>query len=673
MTNLQIAEQFDKLASLIEFLDRKDPADPFRVRTYRNIANIIRNYEHNIYDLYKQWKLEKIPWFGKETWAKLLEYLETWHISSYNKLKQNIPEWVLQLMDISGIGPKLAKHLYEDLNIKSVDELEKLLESNPEKLLSLPRMGQKTIEKIKQWLNMYKFTKTRTPLGLVYPYAHELLDYILSFPEIKKWEIAGSLRRMKETIWDIDILVVSKDPTSTMEKFKKFENVEKVLVSGDSKTSVFLKQPHIQVDLRIVENDEYWAALQYFTGSKQHNIHLRTIAKEKWYKISEYGIFKEMTEDEFRRLSEDNASKVNSEQWTLTSKWIVNNKNVCHSCESRNLPNDWELRAENLELRNNKKEDPASSAGWQQLDNSETSSEWQNHLESSLNHKASYIKVGWKKEEDIYHTLWMDWIIPEMRQDIGEIQLAQEHKLPKVIEYDDLKWDLHVHSNWSDGQNTIEEMVQAAINLSYEYIGITDHSPSLAVANGLDKERFFQKLEEIEKLRKKYPQIQILMWTEVDILSDGSLDYDEEVLQNCQIVIASIHRWYTGDQTERYLKALENPYITAIGHPTWRIIWERQMMQVNWEKVFDKAIEKWVCMEINCQPLRLDLLDFLIRKFDKMWWKFLINTDAHSIKCLKQYPVYGIGQARRVGLEAKKVLNTYDWEKIKKSLKIDIK
>ena len=580
MTNSQVAEQFDKLASLIEFLDRKDPADPFRVRTYRNVANIIRNYEHNIYDLYKQGKLEKIPWFGKETWAKLLEYLETGYISSYDKLKQDIPEWVLQLMDVSGIGPKLAKHLYEDLNIKSVDDLEKLLETNPEKLLSLPRMGQKTIEKIKQWLDMYKFTKTRTPLGFVYPYAHKLLDYILSFPEVEKWEIAGSLRRMKETIWDIDMLVVSKDPSSTMKKFKKFENVDKVLVSGDTKTSVFLKQPHIQIDLRIVDKSEHWSALQYFTWSRQHNIHLRTIAKEKWYKISEYWIFK---------------------------------------------------------LENNKE-----------------------------------IKVWWEKEEDIYHTLWMDWIIPEMRQDIGEIQLAQEHKLPNVIEYGSLKWDLHTHSNWSDGQNTIEEMVQTAIELKYEYIAITDHSPFLAVANGLDKERFFQKLNEIEKLRKKYPQIKILMWTEVDILADGSLDYDEEVLKHCQIVIASIHRWYTGDQTERYLKALENPHITAIGHPTWRIFWERQMMQVNWEKVFDKAIKKWVCMEINCQPLRLDLPDFLIRKFDKMWWKFLINTDAHHTKCLKEYSVYGIWQARRASLEAEKVLNTYGWEKLKESLKIKL-
>jgi DNA polymerase (family 10) len=588
ITNEQIAKAFDNYASLLEFLDRGDPADPFRVRTYRKIANIVRNYDKNIYELWKEGKLEKIPGFGKETWAKLLEFLETWKISSYERLKEDIPESVLELMNISWVGPKLAKHLYQDLWVKSPQELEDLIQKQPEKILSLPRMWEKSLEKIKQWLDMYRFTKTRTPLGFVYPYAKELLDYIKSFPEVKQADIAGSLRRMKETIWDIDILCESNNPIETMEKFSNFENVERVLVSWPTKTSVFLKQPHIQVDLRIVPKESYGSALQYFTGSKQHNIHLRTIAKEKWYKISEYGIFK---------LSSENHQNKSSE---------------------------------------------------------------------------ISIKVWWEKEIDIYHTLGMDMPAPEMRQDLWEIELAQAHKLPKLIEYNDLKWDLHTHSTWSDGQNTIEEMVKAAIDLGYEYIAITDHSPSLAVANWLDKNRFFQKLEEIRQLRQKYRQIKILMWTEVDILPDGSLDYDDEVLKECQIVIASIHRWYSGDQTERYLKVLDNPYITAIGHPSWRIFGERPMMEVDWLKVFKKAIKKWVLMEINSQPLRLDLPDFLIRQFSKMWWKFLINTDAHAVKCLQNYYIYGIGQARRAWLEAKQVLNTYSWEDFSKNLNIKL-
>jgi len=620
ITNAQIAKEFDKLASIIEFLDRKDPADPFRIRTYRKVANIIRNYDDNIFDLWKNWKLEKINWLGKETWSKLLEFLETWKISAYEKLKQNIPDEVIKLMDVPWIWPKLAKQLYEKLNIESIEDLETLLEKESEKILSLPRMWEKKLEQIKKWLQMYQFTKTRTPLGIIYPYAHSLLNEVKSFPEVKKAEIAGSLRRMKETIWDIDILVISKAPVKTMEKFKDLDNVENVLVFWDTKTSVFLKYPHIQVDLRIVPEDSFWAALQYFTGSKEHNIHLRTIAKEKWYKISEYWIFKIVLEDEKSNI--------------ITDNWVGNEK----------------LKVENSQPK----------AGIAEGDNNLW---WnQDNLWLSSENKISYVKVWWKTEEEIYNTLGLDWIIPEMRQDLWEIELAMQHKLPDVVSYDDLKWDLHVHSNWSDGANTIEEMVQAAIELNYQYIAITDHSPSLSVANGLSKDRFFARLEEIRQLRQKYTQIKILVWTEVDILSDWSLDYDEEVLKSCDIVVASIHRWFSQDQTERYLKAMDNPYVTVIWHPTDRLIWERDLIKADWEKVFKKAIDKWILMEINCQPLRLDLPDFLIRKFDKMGGYFFINTDAHSIKCLTDYSKYGIWQARRAWVEKRKIVNTYCWE-----------
>ena len=562
-TNEQIAKQFEKLALLLEFLSRNDPSDTFRIRTYKNIANIIRTYNKNIYKEFKNWTLDKIPWFGKETWAKLLEFLQTWTISSYERLKKNIPESVLDIMDVPWIWPKLAKQLYEKLNIKSIKDLQNLLEKEPEKILSLPRMWEKKLEQIKKGFEMYQFTKTRTPLGIIYPYAQSLLKEILNFEEVEKAVIAGSLRRMKETIWDIDILALSKNPALTMKNFKVLENVEQVIVSGDTKTSVFLKFPHIQVDLRIVEKESFWSALQYFTGSKQHNIHVRKIALEKGYKLSEYGIFQKETDK----------------------------------------------------------------------------------------------KIWWENEKDIYKILWMEYIEPEIRQDIWEIDLALKNKLPKLIEYNSLKWDLHVHSNWSDGKNTIEELVQTAISLNYKYIAITDHSQSLSIANGLDEKRFLKKLEEVKKIRKKYPQIKILMWTEVDILQDGSLDYPEEILKKCDIVIASIHRWFSQDQTERYLKALDNPYITMIWHPSWRVFWEREEMKVDWEKVFKKAIEKNVAMEINSQPLRLDLPVHLIRQFDKMWWYFYINTDAHSLKCLKEYSKYGISQARRAMLWKNKILN----------------
>jgi len=411
ITNQQIAQIFDNMASLIEFRWFKDPADPFRVRAYRKAANIIRWYPHNIYDLWKSWKLRPIPWLGEKTRKKLLEYLTTWTIKKYEELKQWIPESVLHLMDVPGIWPKLAKQLFEELNIQSVEQLKEIVEKHPEKILNLPRMWLQKLEQIKKWLQMYEFTKHRTPLGIVYPYAQNLVNEILKFPEVKKAILAGSARRMKETVWDLDILAVSSNPLETMDKFIKLENIETIIAKWATKTSVFLAEPHIQVDLRIIPEEDRWAALQYFTWSRQHNIHLRTIAKEKWLKISEYWIFKI----------------------------------------------EWEKE----------------------------------------------IKIWWKKEEDIYHNLWMDRIPPELREDQGEIEAAINHNLPNLIDYDDLKWDLHIHSVRSDWQNTIEEIVETAIKLGYEYIAITDHSKSLAIANGLSEEKLLERLKEIKKLKEK--------------------------------------------------------------------------------------------------------------------------------------------------------------------------
>jgi len=578
ITNDQIAQIFDKMAALIEFRWEQDPADPFRVRAYRKAANIIRWYPHNIYQLWKSGQLKPIPGLWEKTRQKLLQFLETWTIKKYEELKKWIPESVLELMEVPGIWPKLAKQLYQTLWIDSVEKLKETLEKAPHKILSLPRMGEWKLEQIKKWLEMYQFTKTRTPIGIAYPYILNLVEQIRSFEEVEKAEIAGSTRRMKETIWDIDILAVSKDPLKTMDKFVKLENVETIIAKWATKTSVFLSQPHIQVDLRIIPSEDWWAALQYFTGSKNHNIHLRTIAKEKGYKISEYWIFK-----------------------------IENEKEI---------------------------------------------------------------KVWWEKEEDIYNILWMDRIPPELREDRWEIEAALNHNLPNLVDYNDLKWDLHMHSTRSDWQNSIEELIQTAISLGYEYIAITDHSKSLAIANGLDEERFLERLKEIKHLQEKYKnKIKILVWTECDILADWKLDYDDEILKLCDIVIASIHLGFKGDQTARILKALDNPYVTILWHPTNRIFWEREPIQADRDLIFKKAIEKWIAMEVNCQPLRLDLNDILIRKYISMWWKIAINTDAHSIKHMIEYPRYGIWQARRWWAEKKDVINTYSRNEFKNFLK----
>ena len=589
ISNEQIAEIFDKMASLIEFHWESDPADPFRIRAYRRAAQIIRNYPHNIYQLRQSWQLRPIPWLGEKTRVKLKEYLQTGTIQKYEKLKRWVPESVLELMDIPWVWPKLAKLLYEELWIDSVEKLQKVIEENPEKILSLPRMWLQKLNQIKKWLELYQYTQKRTPLWIVWFFIQDLKEQISNFEEVKKVEVAWSTRRMKETVWDIDMLCVSDNPIQTMDKFVSLDNIDTVLAKWITKTSVFLKQPHIQVDLRIVPEQDWWAALQYFTWSRQHNIHLRTIAKEKWFKISEYWIFK------------------------IKEVWR----------------GSWAQKSEEIQE----------------------------------------VRVGGEKEEDIYNALWMDWIPPEMREDQWEIELAIEHKLPKLIEYWSLKGDLHTHSTWSDGLNSIKEMVEAAISLGYEYIAITDHSQSLAVANWLDPKRWAERLKEIEDLRKFYKdKIQILVWTECDILADWTLDYPDEILAQCDIVVASIHMWYKWDMTARYLKAMENPYVTIIWHPTDRLLGERDQLQVNWDIVFQKAIEKNIAMEINCQPLRLDLPDVLIRKFNQMWWYFSIDTDAHSVKNLVNYSVFGIWQARRWWVSSDRVINTWPWKKLKKWL-----
>ncbi len=677
ISNEQIAEIFDKMASLIEFHWEKDPADPFRVRAYRKAAQIIRWYPHNIYQLWQSWQLKPIPWLGEKTWAKLLQYLETWTIKKYEDLKKWIPESVLDLMEIPWVWPKLAKLFFDKLWIDSVEKLEEIINNNPEVLLSLPRMGEQKLKQIKKWLELYQYTQKRTPIGIVWYFVKSLKEQIEQFPEVKKVEIAWSTRRMKETVWDIDILCVSEDNLKTMEKFIKLENIKTVLAKGPTKTSVFLYKPHIQVDLRIVPEESWGAALQYFTGSKAHNVHLRTIAKEKGYKISEYGIFKRVTEENlkkfWRNFEEEGKVDYRQSEENITEDKERSQKIGDDRKSEENLKKFWrnesqtikwgfidneEIKSQKIEgeIKDDLKE--GSKAIWEDI--------WKKVVEEW---GVIYIKVWGEKEEDIYNILWMDWVPPEMREDQGEIEVAMKHRLPNLIRYDDLKWDLHTHSNWSDWVNSIQEMVEAAIKRGLSYIAITDHSQSLAVANWLDIKRWEERLQEILELRKFYKdKIQILIWTECDILADGSLDYSDEILVQCDIVIASIHMGYKGDMTSRYLKALDNPYITILWHPTTRILWERDMVQADWDQIFTKAIEKNVAIEINSQPLRLDLPDFLIKKFNQMWGFFAINTDAHSIENLLHYHIFGIWQARRWWVEAKNVINTRSWEKLKKWL-----
>ncbi len=496
-----------------------------------------------------------------------MEYIETGKISDYEKLKEEVPATLLELLSIPGVGPKKAKLFYERLGIKSVKELEEAAKRGM--LAGLPGVGAKTEEKILKGILLWRKSRERRPLGKILPIAREIVNELEKCPSVKKISPAGSLRRMKDTVKDLDILVVSSEPMEVMEKFVSLPFVMEVLGMGPTKSSILTKDA-FQIDLRVVPEESFGAALQYFTGSKNHNIHLRQLALKKGLKVSEYGVF----------------------------------------------------RVENDE------------------------------------------KLAGYTEEEVYETLGLIWIPPELREDRGEIEAALERRLPELIELKDIKGDLHMHSKWSDGAHSIEELIKRAIEKGYEYIAITDHSKSLGIARGLDEKRILEQIEEIKALQKKYPQIKILCGIEVDILQDGSLDIADEVLAKLDVVIASIHSAFNMTQremTRRIYKAITNPHVDIIGHPTGRIIGEREAYQVDMIQIIQKAREENVALEINAYPQRLDLNDINIKMAKEAGVKLAINTDAHTLGQL-EFMYLGVATARRGWAEKKDVINTWKIE-----------
>lgn len=475
---------------------------------------------------------------------------------------------LLELLSIPGVGPKKAKLFYEKLGIKDIKELEEAAKKGM--LAGLPGVGTKTEEKILKGISLWRKSRERRSLGRILPLAQEIIARLSESPHVKKISAAGSLRRMKDTVKDLDILVVSTEPMDIMERFVSLPLVMEVLGMGPTKSSILTKDA-FQIDLRVVPEESFGAALQYFTGSKNHNIHLRQIALKKGLKVSEYGVFKENDE-----------------------------------------------------------------------------------------------KIAGYTEEEVYNVLGLPWIPPELREDRGEIEAAFEGRLPKLVELSDIKGDLHIHSKWSDGVHTIEEIVQKAVERGYEYIAITDHSKTLSVARGLDEERLLKQIEEIKKLQERYPKIKILAGVEVDILQDGTLDLPDEILSRLDIVIASVHSAFNMPQeemTRRICKALSNPYVDILGHPTGRLIEERDGYQVDIMAIIQKAKEENVGLEINAYPQRLDLNDINAKIAKEMGVKLVINTDAHAWGQL-EFMLFGVATARRGWLEKEDVINTWDFEKL---------
>jgi len=564
LKNKEIAQIFNEIADLYEMKDVD-----FKPRAYRKAAQNIESHGKDVEELYKIGELQDIPGVGESTAEEIKEFLETGKVKRLEKLKKDFPVDLRSLSGVETIGPKKIKTLYQELGIRNLDDLEEKAKEG--KIRKLEGFGKKTEENILENISFARKKGNRFLLGYVQPEAKEIIKILKE--HVDEIELAGSLRRKKETIGDVDILVVSKNSKEIMDIFTDMDKVDKVISKGNTKSTVRL-YGGIHVDLRVVEKKSFGSALQYFTGSKDHNVSVRKIAQKKGYKLNEYGLFK----------------------------------------------ND--------------------------------------------NRKAG------KTEKEVYEKLGLKWIPPELRENRGEIDAAKNNKLPDLVKYDDVKGDLQMHSKWSDGSNTIEEMVEESLNLGHEYIALTDHVGSLKVAGGMDKKEWEKQGKEIDKIRKKYDDFHIFHGLEANIKKNGEFDVKDSFLKEADVVLASVHssfRMSKKDMTKRVIKAIENKHTNILSHPTGRKIQKKEPISLDLEKVIDKAKENNVAIEINAYPERLDLKDANVRIAVKNNCKLSIGTDSHRKDHLRYYEL-GIAVARRGWAEKKDIINTYSLKKLKKFL-----
>lgn len=568
------AELISLLNTFADILDMQSVE--WKPIAYRRAARSIESLSLDVSVIYQRGgikALKEIPGVGDAIAHKIEEFLATGKVKEFEKVQKSIPRGLLEVMRIQGMGPKKAWKLHVTLKITSVRDLETAAQKG--KIRTLEGFGEKSEQDILRGIGLLRGGKERRLLGEMLPLARMIKHDLEQHSFVEHVDIAGSLRRMRETIRDIDFLVISDQPKNVMKFFTTMSHVKTVLSQGPTRSSVVLKQG-VNCDLRVLEKKNYGAGLQYFSGSKEHAVALRTYAVRKGYKLSEYGLFKK----------------------TKTKEHL--------------LPT--------------------------------------------------------KTEEDIYKTLGMDYIPPEIRENQGEIEAALHHALPKLISYDALKGDLHMHTTWSDGNNTAQEMIDAAAKKGYSYLAITDHSKSLRIGNGLDEQRLLQHIKEIHTIAENYPKVHVLTGSEVDILADGTLDYSDALLKKLDFVVASVHSRFKSSSdvmTKRILKALDNPYVRVLGHPFGRKIHERESYQFDFNKVLNKALDKNVAFEVNAFPERLDLQDSYIRQVVKAGGTICINTDSHAPSHL-DFMEYGLGQARRGWAEEKHVVNAWRWEQFRK-------
>jgi DNA polymerase (family 10) len=573
MTNHEIARRFHRIGDILEIQGE----NPFKVRAYRRAAEAIDALTEPLADIEARGGLAEISGFGEAIVAKTRDFLRTGTTKLYEQIKDAVPEGVLAVAAVPGIGPKTAKQLWEALGVATVDDLEAAARAG--RVRGVPGFGPAKEKNLLEAIERSRRLSERLPAYVALPYAQRLARELASRPEVGRIEIAGSLRRGRDTVGDIDLVGTSDDPAATMEAFTRLPGVTETLVQGPADTAVFCDLG-LRVDLRLTTPDNFGALLHHFSSGQAHNIRLRDIAASRGIKINEYGVFDAATGEE-RFTGED--------------------------------------------------------------------------------------------EAQVYEALGLPFIVPELREDRGEIEAARRGALPRLITEADVRGQIHCHSTYSDGTATVREMAEAALARGYEYLAITDHSRSLQVAGGLSRDRLLAQLDEIDALRPEFAArgLTLLSGQEVDILADGSLDGDEDILARLDVVVASVHVRHkeTRDQmTARVLRAIENPHADVLGHPTGRLLGRREPFEIDMEAVIDAAARTGTVLEINAAPERMDLDDRYARRAKEAGVKLTINADAHSTAGLGHL-FWGLQMARRAWLGPDDVINTFPADRLRAALK----
>jgi DNA polymerase (family 10) len=563
--NTEVAKVFQDIADLLELKGE----NVFKIRAYQKTVFSLEHLPQEVEELVREDRLREVPGVGEAIAKKITELVTTGHLKYYDELKAEFPAGISTLLDVPGIGPKTAILLSKELDIKSIDELEAAI--NEGRVASLPRMGEKTSENIQRHIQALRRKDQRIPLGEALPIVDEIIAGLSRVKGLKNLTPAGSLRRFRETIGDIDLMGTADDAGEAIQAFVSLTQVREVLASGITKASVVVIGG-LQVDLRTVDHDSFGSLLQYFTGSKQHNINLRDRAHRLGLKLSEYGI--------------------------------------------------TDLKTGELEK--------------------------------------------FATEEAFYRRQGLSFIPPEIREGQQEIARAEAGTVPRLVELANIKGDLHVHTDWSDGHDNLEAMAQAARARGYKYLGISEHSAARGIAHGLDEARLRQQIQSIRELNRGVSGLHLFTGMEVDIRADGSLDMPDELLRELDIVTAAVHSGMGQGEvqmTSRIIKAIENPNVDVLAHPTCRLLPAREPVAVDMEAVFQAAVRTGTALEINAMPSRLDLKDTHTYRARELGVKLVISTDAHSAKHL-DFMRFGIGVARRGWCQAEDILNSRPLEEV---------